>query len=551
MSQIEFKALLDADTFPFLPSSMSRTILLRDGQENGRLYTQQASDTKPPLTPQIMYMENCVPTVAGVQSVGYRQFTPPYDGIDLGFTSRYEIRTPRGNKFEFAISNTTGQAYLLDPTGSGIWAPISLPGAITWVPGTQITIAYVQGTTYICLAKLGVIYLDDSTGVFPFQLTQLVLTGIDVSKIICACGAANYLIISDMSTVYWSSATTPSDFTPSLTTGADSSNVSDIKGNITFLAQIPQGFLIYTNTNVVSATYTSNLRYPWNFREVPGSAGVIDPEQVSYDENFAEHIAWTNSGLMKLNRIEATIEFPEVTDFLAGRRYETFDWTAGQIIVSMLTSNLHTKINMVGSRYLIVSYGIFSLTDALIYDYSLKRWGRLKIDHVDVFEYSAPTWVGARRWRDLHGIPWRQLHPQTWKQLRSQERIVGVPKHNVCFMKADGSVYVLNGDLSDDSRSGVLLLGKYQYVRSRILDLFRVECEDVTSTATNYSCKIFSSWDGKTLNVQTSPYVRTPVLDGIRDHLCRVSGINHIIGFNGAFNLNSVMLTAKLGGSRQ
>jgi len=84
---------------------------------------------------------------------------------------------------------------------------------------------------------------------------------------------------------------------------------------------------------------------------------------------------------------KAQIVLPEITDFLAGKVFEDFDEVTKELSLTELTATMKKKTKFISSRYLIVSYGITEFTHALIYDIALERLGKLKIAHVDCFEY--------------------------------------------------------------------------------------------------------------------------------------------------------------------
>jgi hypothetical protein len=70
------------------------------------------------------------------------------------------------------------------------------------------------------------------------------------------------LLAWNETTLYWSSTTDPTDFTPSLATGAGSGGVQNIKGAITIAAPISTGLIVYSNQNAVAAVYSGNARFP-------------------------------------------------------------------------------------------------------------------------------------------------------------------------------------------------------------------------------------------------------------------------------------------------
>ena len=84
------------------------------------------------------------------------------------------------------------------------------------------------------------------------------------------------------------------------------------------------------------------------------------------------------------------------------------------------------KVKLVASRYLVISYGVFEFTHAIIYDLALKRLGKVKITHADVFEY-----VGEQ---------------------------TEASKESIAFLLGTGEVKTLDFSATADA-SGVLVLG--------------------------------------------------------------------------------------------
>jgi hypothetical protein len=72
---------------------------------------------------------------------------------------------------------------------------------------------------------------------------------------------------------------------------------------------------------------------------------------------------------------------------VAGQDFEDFDETTLTFAQTTLSVPMAKKVVSVADRYLIISYGITSLTHAIVYDMVQKRYGKLKIPHVDCFEY--------------------------------------------------------------------------------------------------------------------------------------------------------------------
>jgi len=173
------------------------------------------------------------------------------------------------------------------------------------------------------------------------------------------------------------------------------------------------------------------------------------------------------------------------------------------------------KIKFIGSRYIIISYGISGFTHALIYDIGLERLGKLKIDHVDCFEY---------------------LKDQT-----------EVSKENIAFLLDTGKVKTINFYTTSSNSNGVVILGKLQDTRGRNNTLQGVDVENIES-ASNLSVTSAVSLDGKT--VTKTEGVEKYSAEGVRKYAFKVSAVNHSLVLIGKFNLNTLFITYNLNGRR-
>jgi hypothetical protein len=347
-------------------------------------------------------------------------------------------------------------------------------------------------------------------------------------------------------TAYWSSGTDVTDFVPSLATGAGSGAITDIKGPIVGILSAINGFIVYTTNNMVSATFTGNIRYPFQFKEVAGSLGISDIEQVAFEANFAEHYAWTSGGVQKVDKTSATLVYPELSLFMANRLFEDFNEATTIFTTTYATRAFKIKLAVVG-KYFIFSYGLTSLTHAMVYDSVLKRWGKLKITHVDCFEYTYPNFFGVRTYDQLEGFTYDDLEGTSYDELSTQQSTSEPTFKNVGFLLEDGTVKLLNLDLTL-SPVGVFLIGKYQFVRSRLFTLhgFEIENPGLTASITAYT---MTSYDGKIMQPAVAAY-KVIDEDGLVSCLCKVTGINTSILIVGAFNLVSIVITFNKHGQR-
>ena len=510
MTQIVHRVNLSANVFPFLSEHQGRTVIVKGQDQNFvQIITSSTDLDKDVGIPQIYYCHNVLPIDSGFQSIGYDALIPQFSSVETGFNNMMLIRDSSNNKAYMVIQDS-GKVYVL-LSGAASWVYIT-----TVVVGTKAnaTTAYVNGVTYVCVANNGVYKFDFTINAF----LPVTLTGLTMSSIIGIVACTGYLIAYSIASIAWSSTLDPTDFTPSTITGAGGGSVQGAKGPITYCMQHTVGFMVYTASNAIAVTASGNIRYPFNFRELVSSGGLADASKVAFDAVTGNHYAYTTAGIQMITMLQTNTLLPEATDFLAGSYFEDFDDVLLQFSRTTLTSTMKKQLSMVADRYLVISYGINEYTHALVYDLAMKRFGKLKITHVDCFEY----------------------------QLLSPE-IVETPKKSLAFLQKNGTVQIVNFGFGAASSSGVLLLGKYQYVRSRTLQLDEVILENVP-LGFNPIVKDWYTLDGKT---QLSDDVTLLDSSGlVRDYGARATGVNHSILIVGNFSLASVVIVFNIHGRR-
>lgn len=512
MAQITYRANLTAAEFPLLSELQGRSVIITQYDHNyHRFVNSGANADQDAGIPQIYYGHNIIPTDSGVGSVGYLPvLSAPADG-DNTFSDIFALRDTNDNKAHLAIT-ASGRNY------------IQLAGANTWLRTTDIapatsdklvTTSYVNGVTYIYYGgnkckkyNWGTNALDDQA-----------LTGLTAASVLGICAANGYNIAWTKDTVTWSSVVDPTDFTPSLVTGAGGGNVREIKGNITCCLPCDGGFVVWTKENAVLAKYTGNGQYPFVFDEVKNSGGLATPSFAAYDANSAGQYVYTTNGLQKAAGKLAQIEFPHVTDFLAGSQFEDFNETTYAFAVTQLGSPMQKKFVLISNRYLVISYGITSLTHAMVYDIALGRWGKLKLDHVDCFEYIPPN-----------------------------PNVVETPRRSIGFLQQDGSVKVAMLSYDTTGSNGVLILGKYQLERNGMTAMQEIHLENIKAGA-NLDVRLLTSINGKTTT--TSEPALAENSSTYRRYNTRKTGLNHSLVFKGAFHMTCLVLKlATAGGTR-
>ena len=484
MSQIVYRGNLSAKAFPFLTDFQGRTVIVPgpDNTFNRSLVSTEDLDRDVGV-PILYYCHNVLPAPYGFNSVGYETIIPALSPASSSFTS---VKLLRSNML---VSGANGPRFYFSPQISGnhytyvlggtSWTKITT--SIPYVASTVITYATLQGISYIFFSGIGCYKWDSALN----TLIAVTLTALTPANILGITTYQGYLIAYDDSTVYWSSVLdidptlNAVDFTPSLISGAGSLSPEGARGPITIVLPATFGIAIYTSSNIVSGVYSGNSRYPFNFKEVVSSGGCPTGDWVTYDANTGNQYAYTTSGFQTVTATATQTIFPELTDFLAGSSFEDFNDVTLQFLEQTLTFPMKKKITSIADRYMVISYGINSLTHAIVYDMTQKRYGKLKVSHVDCFEYE-------------------YLDPL----------LADAPRRSMGFLQPDGSVLLMNPSVQFPSSRGVVLLGKFQYVRSRLMSMEEVVYQTTHTTQASVAY-ILTSLSGGNLDST----VRTQLTD--------------------------------------
>jgi hypothetical protein len=507
MAQITYRANLSAKSFPFVSENFGRSIIVSGPDQNFSRQLVAAEDQDKDIgIPQLYYCHNVMPNSSGWQSVGYTEILPRITGVS-DIVDVFLLRDGADNKIFMAVSES-GNLYVSDGTGAP-WA------FKTTVPaGKLVTVAYVAGITYIYVENTGCYKYDFGTAAF----VSVTLTGLVAANITGITYSAGYLIAWTTSTVAWSSTTDPTDFTPSLLTGAGGGPVESARGALNYCVPHTLGFIIGTADNCIAALYQNNSRYPFQFREIVNSGGMTSLDLVSWDANSSGLYAYTTSGLQLISTSQTQSMYPEITDFISGRYFEDFDDGTKTFVTTVLSNAMQKRLSVVSDRYLVISYGISELTHAIVFDLILKRYGKLKITHKQVFTYHLAA-----------------------------AGILETPRQSFGFLKKDGSVSVVDFAIGSPSLNGTMILGKYQYARSRLLQLDQIFLESVRANQA-FTLTVLSALDGK------NPVLSTPTLtysSGLaREYSTRAIGVNISLLMQGGFMMDSLVLQFNVHGKR-
>lgn len=508
MAQRFYKIGIREATFPMLSEQQTRTVL---GSEAGKAPAVEER-------PGVAYCHNVMPTEYGLNSVGYLSVIPAAGlavlPLGLVFT---DVRVAYGDaKSRLYLGwDDIGRVYALL---SGATAWIALPATIpaTGGPGfssNSVTLGTVNGVSYILYSTIGAFTYNEVTN----KLDNVTLTGLNIAEILGVVASSGYLVAYTNQAIAWSSTILPTDFVPSTVTGAGGGNVAGIAGAIIFCTSNTLGILVYTAANTLAGTYTGNTQFPFKFREIEDSKGGINLDRVAYEANSRTQFVFSKAGLQSISSQRAEAILPDVTDFLAGKRLEDYNETTKLYERTNLGASVTMlkKIKYIASRYLVISYGITSFTHALVFDTALSRLGKLRIGHVDVFEY---------------------VDAQT-----------EISKESIAFVLSTGEVQVVDFSVEATNSFGVVILGKAQFSRTRFINLLGVEVENIDeSSSLTVSSQV--SLDGKNFTDVVGTLDESN--ENFREYHFRSQAKNHSIVFLGKFNLVSAILRYSTAGKR-
>jgi hypothetical protein len=537
-----YRGNLASANFPFATELWGRSVIVNGQDQNYDRTTLNAPGVVVDKgIPQVFYMHNCLPTNQGYQSIGYMELGPAAPGPVTTFDTAYPIQVANQARYIFVPAGGSNWIY---NGATGAWSsisPVSNPYVTT---DTQVTTAFVAGQTYIYYSQFGCFIYDNINNV----LTEVTLSGVNAFDIKGVCAANGYMIVWDDSTVAWSGVTEPTDFTPSLITGAGGGSVSDAKGKILVCLPLVNGFIIYCENNAVGARYMGNAQFPYIMREIPGSSGIANLNQVSWHANLPYHIVWAGDGLTQQDLQSSTLVYPECSDFIAGKLYEDFDETTLTLSQEYLTNPVFTNVNIISGRFLVLSYGLNpgEYTFAIVRDLLLNRYGKLKVNHVSCFEWNDPSVFIPITYGQLGTTTYGALNATTYGDLNQVNNPTIQFKQTFAFMQSNGFVQAVDFDLGEGAANGVMILGKFQLDRNDFVEHQEFTI-DTVDTANTFNYYILPSYDGKTLLPAVPGFLFTDSAQ-MRRYKKMISCMNFSCLLKGAFHATSFLLCVSQGG---
>jgi len=526
--------------FPFYTEAAGRTIMVPQMDENWDRFNA-ASTVQDKGVAQVFYMHNVMPIAGGFQSIGYiseLQPVAPSANCDDAFI----LYKPDGSSYIYIPAN--GANYVYDAV-YGYW--VSYPFTNIVIPSpVLVTTAYVQGQSYVFYEGYGCFQYSTSLG-----FSSISLTGLTIANIIGICAANGYMIAWTATAVSWSSLTQATNFVPNIQTGAGGGAVAAAKGDIQFCLAIGGGFMIYCTNNIVGASYTANTSYPYIIAESTGSGGIDSIYNVAYQSTLPYHVALTTAGIQQVQISSCTPIMPEVSDFLTSQLWEDFNETTLSFTQSYLGSQVAVKFAVVSARFIVISYGQYvdTYTHAIVFDILLNRYGKLKIPHVCAFTYDDPEADTPVTYEDLISTPIGSFGPSiTYGSFFSGIPSNPIPKKNFAFISSNGSISLVDFEISEANADGVFIIGKYQMQRSNVFVHQETDVESINPGST-FSFYLLPTFDGKDFAAAV-PCTLNANDTLIRTYGKRYTAKNISLLCMGAFNLTSIVMKFTIGGFR-
>lgn len=445
--------------------------------------------------PQPMWIENVMPSARGIISVEYSDDLPLSSITDISTIPDIASPDLRNARMQSLLTQD-GEVtyYCITP----LYHFIYQPNTNRWVAAENPTsLVDSQASTSVFNYKGRTILFHPSLGFFSYTTTAGVFTkvaevtnGVTTSEFVSATASGAYITASDGKTIYWSSPLSGSvqgdviEFDPNnLTlTGAGASKSLDLQGKILLLVKAPKGFYIYTEINCIYAAATQVASNPWFFAEVTNTAGGFSYELITYGNNAGIHFNWGDTGLVQVQQTSGTQQFPQVTEFLTGTIWEDYNRITREI-VQQVGATFEVKMKFVGGRYLCFSYGKYGQSKEyiLVLDITLQRWGKLRIEHLDVYDFIPPkrylpagsTFAdfqiedGSNDFSQYLDVPFRNLTEGDYTR-DFKAMSIGILKPDFTTSIADFSEQTLQGD-------GLIIYGGISLTRSRLSQLNNIK----------------------------------------------------------------------------
>lgn len=439
-------------------------------------------EIKPPLA---YWLENTMPVKNGLASARYTEVIPgsAMPTLESNY-ARTNIHLAYNLQGEITyLLECVNRLYLYKPR-KNVWEVI----ASVSDAALEFSVFFLKGTTYFFHRDLGLKRFGLSFNIIE-DVNITALTDFDPGaggNVKSMTSVLSYLVGITDSEVYWSDPIDETQFDPTTPTSlAGSSKVLALKGQAKLVLPITDGFIIYTNSNAIAASYTRNPNNPFSFSEVPNSSGVFNQFHVTYKNSIPVHYVWSDTGLLQLTSQSAIPVFPEVTDFLGSDTMERYNEVTNEIDVTTGVS-LSSKLTYINSRFLAVSYGLESeiYEVILIYDSTLQRWGKLNVRHKAIFNFVPPDLSGGMLYLDAYDISFADYANMKFTDVSPRISEATYTAGSFAVLAEDNSIKRVEWLDNIERGQGRVIFGNITLTRNRITEINELELTGVFDPAT-------------------------------------------------------------------
>lgn len=434
-------------------------------------------------------------TTGGTLAAGtytYRVTAITEQGESVASTAAVVVTTGTTSKVTLtwdAVTSATGYR-VFSKLGAGAESLLAETTATTYEALNNTSIgADVPPTTGTALVDMSVLFWNSATESLEPASSLLSNLPFPLGEIDGISSSSGYLLVWSGLTIAWAPFNgTTFDFqiyANGAFTGAGYQIPEDIQGPITAILGMAGGFIAFTKRNAIAANYHSqSIASPWVFREVPDAGGLESYEQATVEGSLARLHAYTSSGVQAMSLNSAEIVHPQVADFITGKQIERYDFTTHTLVRGSTTVNLYVKVTSIGNRYLVVSYGYYpgTYSYALVWDFALQRWGKLRIVHRDCFNYTYQAAANPITYAMMLDVTYADTAPATYADMVDSGEGITPAQNAMAFLKSTGEVVVATwSERPDAEDAAVVIIGRVQLSRSRNIQLNRIEVEGLTS----------------------------------------------------------------------
>jgi hypothetical protein len=538
MANITVSATLSTEEVPLLSRRIREPVIIGKYDINASKHVEDNKQQKPAETtvPMLAFAENVLATHYGYKSCATSILLDPISPTATVVFAD-SISTTSLGSFIYAYIEDSGIA-----ENTGHWvAGQDENGVLSWIQLLALDAAYAAGVVITVAAVNSRIFIHVAgTITYEFDgtaLAEVTLGGLTTSAIIGIFASSGYLIAYSVQKPFWSSLSDPLDFIPSDITGAGSSNVQELYGDIVLCRAAESGFIMYTTVNAVYALASTDLRFPFIFKELKGVGGIDSVQSVSYGQSQTQLVR-SGANLSKVSKSGVVPAMNTINSFIRGTIIDTVDadFDINESYIGTITSQfLYTR-----KGEMVVSYGgeeSDEFSGLVYYQDSLNRYSKLPIAHSFAVEN---PFQNVSIWRTIYsfGADLYSAYPEehTYESLAG-----GLIRANtdtgIVLVTKTGEVKFIDGRYENTTDS-ILILGPFQLVREQVSTVVSVEVAAATVGEVITTIKSEAS-DGS---------VRTATPDGRQLNKSvrfdsRITGLNHLICITGSFDLSSVTLT--------